>query len=65
VKQINIYLDRGFESRAAYLKSLTEEYPANIVYLLANLFGPSEDFDGLVTQLEDYDDEDSGKSYFG
>ena len=57
----NIYLDNGFASRAAYLKSLTEEYPANIVYLLANLFGPSEDFDGLVSQLEDFADEDSGK----
>ena len=65
MKQNNPYLESGFESRAAYLKSLTEEYPANIVYLLANLFGPSEDFDGLVSSLEDYEDEDSGKSYSG
>ena len=65
MEQINPYLDAGFASRAAYLKSLTEEYPANIVYLLANLFGPSEDFDGLVSQLEDFDDIDGEKSYFG
>ena len=61
MEQINPYLDAGFASRSSYLKSLTEEYPANIVYLLANLFGPSEDFDGLVSQLEDFADEDSRK----
>ena len=55
MKKNSAYVDAGFESRAAYLKSLTDEYPAQIVYLLADLFGPSEDFDGLINELEDYE----------
>ena len=55
MKKNSAYADAGFESRAAYLKSLTDEYPAQIVYLLADLFGPSEDFDGLINELEDYE----------
>lgn len=50
----NPYKEAGFESRREYLESLTEEYPAEIVYGLADLFGPSEDFDGLITALEDH-----------
>lgn len=49
----------GFESRKAYLDSLAEEYgidPAT-VYMIAQMLGPSEDFDGLVTSLEDYAEE--------
>ena len=53
MKKIYAYVDAGFESRAAYLKSLTDEYPAQIVYLLADLFGPSEDFDGFINELEE------------
>lgn len=50
---MNVYQDNGFENRRAYLDSLAEEYPREIVYALAGLLGPSEDFDGLVTSLED------------
>jgi hypothetical protein len=42
--------------RKEYLDSLAAEYGKNIVYTLAALLGPSEDYDGLVTSLEDYDD---------
>lgn len=49
----------GFESRRAYLDSLAEEYGIDraTVYMMASMLGPSEDFDGLVTSLEDYADE--------
>lgn len=45
----------GFANRKEYLESLCEEYPRDIVYALASIFGSSEDFDGLVTSLEDYE----------
>jgi hypothetical protein len=45
----------GFKNRRDYLESLCEEYPRDIVYALASILGSSEDFDGLVTSLEDYE----------
>lgn len=48
------YVSEGYANRREYLESLCEEYPADVVYMLADLLGPSEDFDGLVTSLEDY-----------
>jgi len=51
---MTVYQDQGFATRRAYLESLCEEYPPEAVYVLADLLGPSEDFDGLVTSLEDY-----------
>lgn len=45
----------GFANRKEYLESLCEEYPRDIVYALASILGSSEDFDGLVTSLEDYE----------
>ena len=50
---MNDYTAHGYANRRAYLEGLCEEYPRSIVYALADLFGPSEDFDGLVTALED------------
>ena len=52
-KPSNPYALHGFASRSEYLESLCDEYPRSIVYALADLFGPSEDFDGLITALED------------
>jgi len=49
------YQLNGFQSRRDYLESLCEEYPRDIVYALAGILGSSEDFDGLVTSLEDYE----------
>ena len=49
------YLSAGFESRREYLDDLADQYgvdPSN-VYMMAELLGPNEDFDGLVTALED------------
>ena len=49
----NPYQAAGFESRREYLESLAEEYPADLVYALADVLGPGEDFDALITELED------------
>lgn len=52
----NVYQENGFESRKEYLESLADEYGVDIdiVLNIANLLGPSEDFDGLVTSIQDY-----------
>lgn len=52
------YINAGFPNRRAYLESLCEEYPRARVAALSNALGPSEDFDGLITMLEDAADED-------
>lgn len=43
------------KERVMYLRELADEYgvPENIVFALAEVLGPSEDRDGLVTELED------------
>jgi len=51
----NPYKDLGFPGRKEYLDSLAQEYGAEIVYPLADLLGANEDFDGLITALEDYE----------
>ena len=50
------YQREGFDDRRAYLLSLAEDTGVDIktVMVLADLLGPNEDFDGLVTSLEDY-----------
>ena len=48
----DVYKMNGYDNRQDYLDSLAEEYGDN-VYFLADLLGPSEDFDGLITSLED------------
>lgn len=51
----NPYTENGFVSRRAYLENLAEEYGIDrtTVFAMAQLLGPSEDFDGLVSALED------------
>lgn len=53
-EQDNSYEDYG-GSRSAYLKYLAEEYNVDFftVTSLAEVLGPNEDFDGLVSALED------------
>lgn len=49
------YIQRGFKNRMEYLCSLVEEYNVlpEEVFSLAEIYGPSEDFDGLISTLED------------
>jgi hypothetical protein len=53
---MTIYQENGFQTRRDYLDSLADELGLDprTVYLMATMLGPSEDFDGLVTSLEDY-----------
>ena len=50
----NAYTQQVYTDRADYLETLCEEYPADVVHTLADLLGPDEDFDGLVSSLEDF-----------
>jgi hypothetical protein len=58
-KPVSIWTDNGYTSRRDYLNTLAEEHgiARATVYNLASLLGPDEDFDGLVTTLEDYADQ--------
>ena len=51
----NIYQEHGFENRKEYLKDLADQFGVSVqtVFDLASILGRSEDFDGLVTSLED------------
>ena len=52
----NVYRQNGYSDREHYLSCLAEDYGLDleqVVRPLANLLGPSEDFDGLVSSLED------------
>jgi hypothetical protein len=51
----NVYKQNGFENRKEYLTSLSEDYGIEIrqVLTLASILGEEEDFDGLVTHLQD------------
>jgi hypothetical protein len=49
----SVYELNGFDDREDYLDSLREEYGAELVDALTSVLPPSEDFDGLITELED------------
>ena len=51
----NIYQENGYKDRKDYLNSMAEEFdvPITVVLSIANMLGPNEDFDGLVSALED------------
>ena len=51
----NIYQENGYKDRKDYLNSMAEAFdvPITVVLSIANMLGPNEDFDGLVSALED------------
>lgn len=51
----NVYQLNGYYSRADYIRCLSEDYdvPIGTVKAIADSLGPNEDFDALVTTLED------------
>jgi hypothetical protein len=57
---MHIYQKHGYETRLKYLYSLSEDFDVSIdvVMQLANLLGETEDFDGLISSLEDYVEEE-------
>ena len=56
---MNIYQRNGFRNRKEYLLSLADFYNLDIyiVYAIAETLGSNEDFDGLITMLEDIEEE--------
>ena len=58
----NIYQEHGYDNRKEYLNSLAEDFGVDevTVYSLASMLGKIEDFDGLVTSLEDIEAGDGG-----
>jgi len=53
---MSIYTENGYTGRRDYLQNLAAETGVDFetVCALASMLGPSEDFDGLVTSLEDH-----------
>lgn len=49
---MSIYSENGYASREDYLNSLREDYGGLVDYMIT-ILPPSEDFDGLITSLED------------
>lgn len=51
----NIYQEKGYNSRDHYLKCLSNDYgvPLDAVKELAELLGENEDYDGLVSAVQD------------
>jgi hypothetical protein len=56
-----VYKDFGYTDRKGYLTYLADEMGIDkyIVFTLADLLGASEDFDGLVSSLQDYENHES------
>ena len=54
-----MYKENGYADREDYLQSLSEDtgVPLDVVQTIADFLGPSEDFDGLVTTLDDWEGE--------
>jgi len=54
---MNTYQSEGFANRMEYLEDLAESYGVDVqtVFTLASILGSNEDFDGLVTALEDFE----------
>jgi hypothetical protein len=50
---LSVYQQNGFENREDYLDSLREEYGEDLVDALTSVLPASEDFDGLLIELED------------
>jgi hypothetical protein len=51
------YRDNGYKDRDDYLNTLADDYGLDsyVVHELAGMLGPSEDFDGLISDLEDFE----------
>lgn len=57
-----IYQQEGFANRKEYLSSLADDFglEESDVFAAASMLGPNEDFDGLITMLEDRADQLAG-----
>jgi hypothetical protein len=55
---MTVYEKHGYRNRKDYLKSLAEDFglPKSLVFSVAAMLGETEDFDGLISCLEDAGD---------
>ena len=55
---MTVYQEHGYTNRQEYLEALADDYgvDVNTVFALAYLLGPTEDFDGLVSAVEDLEE---------
>ena len=53
---MTVYQENGYKDRADYLRCLAEDYGVDLLMVteLAELLGEQEDFDGLVSAVDDY-----------
>ena len=51
----NIYVRKGYKDRKDYLECLAQEYGVSYITVcsLASMLGENEDFDGLISALDD------------
>lgn len=52
----NVYCEKGYNDREDYLSYIAEDYGLDleqVVRPIADLLGPTQDFDGLIDMLED------------
>lgn len=54
-QQAEVYKRKGYNSRKEYLAGLADDYGVDldIVLSIASVLGPNEDFDGLVSMVEE------------
>lgn len=52
-KTQNIYVEKGYTCRINYLECISKDYniDLDIVFSVAYVLGPDEDFDGLISVL--------------
>lgn len=52
---MNKYKENGFKNRNDYLDFLADDYGVSAyqVHVLAQMLGETEDFDGLITSVQD------------
>jgi hypothetical protein len=51
------YNAQGYKDRDDYLTSLAQDFGIDMmaVRMISDMLGPSEDFDGLISELEDFE----------
>ena len=63
---MSIYTEEGYKSRRDYLENLADDMGIDrqTVFTLATMLGSNEDFDGLVTTLEDIAEEQERRAEY-
>jgi hypothetical protein len=56
---MNVYTKMGYKDREEYLCVLADSYglPVDTVFALADMLGKNEDFDGLISGLDEFCDD--------